>query len=191
MPNWCSTEITITCKDMSEAKKLYELVEDWTSSDKMENGFGHNWLGNVVLGSGIGTVDEDVNTDIRCRGYITDKYYSGNKVRISTETAWAPMLRMWVLIMAKYTPGAQINYEAVESGMEIYSTNWQEMAGTYYVDIWDHDTSYCETEENAKRIMQLILKSDEENFEKLAYELEEEELGVCHPWEIVPVTEWD
>jgi hypothetical protein len=56
MPNWCSTDVYIHAKP-EELKMLDKKITEWTSKNYCENGFGHKWLGNVCLGSGIMTED--------------------------------------------------------------------------------------------------------------------------------------
>ena len=42
MPNWCSTDITINCDNNEKLADFYVKIEEWTSHDYKENGFGHN-----------------------------------------------------------------------------------------------------------------------------------------------------
>ena len=43
MPNWCTTKLIINHSDKNELKVFDKLLDQWTSRDYMENGFGHNW----------------------------------------------------------------------------------------------------------------------------------------------------
>ena len=96
MPNWTITRITINHDDGNKLKEFEKLINEWTSKNYMENGFGLQWLGNIVGNSGIGTIDKNLETDLRCRGSITWIECEGNQLLIDTETAWVPMLKMWI-----------------------------------------------------------------------------------------------
>lgn len=147
MPNWCFTNINISSENKKGLDELFSLLEDWTSEERNnENGFGHNWLGNIVLNSKIGTVDTGKKTDCRCRGEIVYMDNLGGEIVIQTETAWAPIMDIWKRVVDKYLPGAEITYSAEESGCEIYYTNDPCLQGLYYVDVYTDNDSYTETE---------------------------------------------
>ena len=71
MPNWCFNRITIYHEDDSKLENLENLIKEWTSKNQKDNGFGKEWLGNIVLASGVGTVDTEPSTDLSCRGRLT------------------------------------------------------------------------------------------------------------------------
>ena len=156
MPNWCWTRITINHESEKEIEKLNKLIDEWTSKDYMDNGFGHEWLGNIVLGSGVGTVDTNAETDLWCRGSITYREVNGNQLLIDTETAWSPILKMWVKLLEKYLPDAELIYTAEECGCGLYSTNDPSMKDCYYIDCWDIPDieSDYEASEDTVRIQQ-------------------------------------
>lgn len=62
-----------------------------------------------------------------------------NTVFIDTETAWVPMLRMWVAFLDKFFPGKEIRLEYVSSepGCDLYWTNRPDFAGKYHVEYLD------------------------------------------------------
>lgn len=188
MPNWCSTEIYINHEDDEKLKELYNKIEYWTSKDWVENGFGHNWLGNVVEGSGIGTYEE-----YRCRGSIVYMDISSGQITISTETAWCPMLKMWQAVVDKYLPDAEIIYTADECGCEIYYTNDPYYVNKYYVDIFDDDIYYDWTKKSVVEWLQEVLDTKEPNVDKLInmmYEADED-IGSVHKWKYVDISELD
>lgn len=141
MPNWCYSNITITSHDKPACKKLNGLLDEWGNKDYTENGFGGMWLGNILGNSGVDEMTADGDFHYRCRGTLCDHEYSEDAdsawIHLNTETAWGPMLQMWVQICKKYLPDAEITYSAEESGCGVYVTNDPDLKGKYYLDIWD------------------------------------------------------
>ncbi len=197
MPNWCYTRITINHENETELKNLYKLIEEWTSKNYMENGFGHNWLGNIVLGSGVGTVDTGNDTDLRCRGNIDYSDLNDNQLIIHTETAWNPMLKMWIKVLEKYLPDAELLYEAEECGCGLYSTNDPYMKGCYYIDSWDIEDIESDmeaSEETVREILQNLLDTMETDIDKLLRMFEESEHSEnmsIHKWDFDEINIWD
>ena len=198
MPNWCFSDITIYHDDEEKIKALKEKIDEWTSKDFIENGFGHNWLGNIVGFSGIAEWKDDFRTPdgnlLRCRGAITDSFYDARRLNIHTETAWGPMLGMWLLIIGKYCEGAQLVYTAEECGCGLFITNDPDVAGTYYIDIWDPpeefsdvDSEYEASKETVIEFLQRVLKTKETDLEKLfkmSDDIEEQWFAI-NKWEFV------
>lgn len=204
MPNWCNTEIHIIHDDTEKLNKLSDLISEWTSKDYCENGFGYNWLGNIVGNSGIAKWTDDFHTDsgesIRCRGSLIYYEVNGNSLNITTETAWGPMVRMWVLVCEKYLPGAQIYFTAEECGNCVYETNDPDYIGKYNIDIWDdppeefgdEESQYDIEEEYVVEFLQRVLKTDEKDIEKLLERANEELDWVgIHKWEEVQLDSVD
>lgn len=195
MPNWCYTNITINHESETEVEKLEKLINEWTSKDYMTNGFGHKWLGNVVLGSGIGTVDTNNATDLRCRGTIIDYYRTGNELVISTETAWSPMLQMWVKVIEKYLPGAELIYNADECGFDINDTNDPALVGKYILDCYgdeDIESDWEASEEVVRLTLQELLDTTETDVKKLIEMVYEGDYDISvRKWEYSDVSNWD
>lgn len=197
MANWCFTRITINHESETELEKLDKLLDEWTSKDYMDNGFGHKWLGNIVLGSGVGTVDTNKETDLRCRGWITDHFIEDNQLHIDTETAWNPMLQMWTKVLEKYLPDAELLYEAEECGNEIYSTNDPTMKDCYIIDccgIEDVESDWEASEETVRKTLQELLNTTEADVEKLIEMLDESEYDECmsiHKWDFDDISTWE
>lgn len=141
MPNWCSTKIEIRHEDELVIQNLRRLIGEWTSHNYADNGFGTSWLGNIVGNSGIG---DPLNASISCRGHLSDWYASDNCLTVFTETAWVPMLEMWVRIIDRYAEGATMIYEAEECGEGLYVTNNDDLCGRYIIDSWNEylDSNY-------------------------------------------------
>lgn len=194
MPNWCSTEIEIYHNDTKALDALYHKIEEWTNKDYMENGFGHNWLGNIVLGSEIGTVDQGKKSDIRCRGALVYCEVCDHCLKISTETAWSPMLEMWCKVIDKYLPGGQLFYEAFEPGCGVCCTNNTDLIGKYFLDFCDASGGVYDTFSKAEltSFLQKKCGTNIGDINKLCSMCEEncDYIGV-HEWEYMPAEEWD
>lgn len=197
MANWCSTQITINHESNEELKNLADLIEDWISHNYQENGFGLSWLGNVVGNSGVGTVDTGLSTDLCCKGYIDNLNLLDSQLIIHTETAWEPALRLWVKVLEKYLPDAELIYTAEECGSGIFSTNDQSLVGRYYIDSWDAadvDSDFGATEEATKAVLQRILNSTETDIDKLLTLLTDSEYAdkmSIHAWSFEELSIWD
>ena len=199
MPNWCVTDITIHHENEKELEIFYEKLDEWLNHAYMENDFG-SWLGNIVGNSGIGTIDTGKETDLRCRGsviYISEP--SDGELTISTETAWVPMIKMWVKLLDKYLPDAELIYTAEEPGCEIYYTNDPSIAGIYMFDIWDDTNIDIELsdqyfEKEMIGILQELLGSKETIFERLMNEFYNSQLSeqMCiHQYEYIDAERLD
>ena len=140
MPNWCSTNIEFSGPE-KDIKKLYEFIDNKNGEQvpNIKTDFGARWLGYYLLR--VGLSDERYS----CRGSVTDLNKistTGNvsKFQIQTETAWGPMIQMWLAIIQKLElSGIQITYSAVEPGCEVYQTNDPEKVRLYVVDLYDED----------------------------------------------------
>lgn len=151
MPNWCTTSIWLRCPDEKTAIAVETKINDLLSKQFIPNGFDSKdyfcWLGNIVGNAGF--VDDSSTDDgliYRCRGSVTfvgidpaGDIENTNTVFIDTETAWVPMLRMWVAFLDKFFPGKEIRLEYVSSepGCDLYWTNRPDFAGKYHVEYLD------------------------------------------------------
>lgn len=197
MPNWCLTNISINCDNDKALKELYGKIEQWTSKNYMDNGFGCNWLGNVVLGAKIGTVDTDIKTDVRCRGDIGYLDCNDNQIVIQTDTAWEPMLKVWLKVIEKYLPEAELIYDAYETGCELYVTNDPCLIGKYNIDPFDCNKLeyvYDASEDVVVEVLQELLHTDEINIEILLKMFEDSDYAddvSLHKWEYANPNEFD
>ena len=147
MPNWCLTNIHISGKK-SDIQTLYKRFSDAIERDDggQEPGYftaglthyGKRWLGNLLL-----YIGEEIkeNGGPRCRGTVS--YYDlcddGEGITIQTDTAWVPMLQVFVKFKNKYAPNAEITYCAEEPGCELFWKNddsWED----YYVEFFSEET---------------------------------------------------
>lgn len=135
MPNWCSTALTITADSAKDAETIENLINFWQKPCGVENGFGDSWLGNVLVNSGLQKKEAFESEDvIPCRGMIHCVSRAGEQVYVDMDTAWKPMLEMWVLIRNKWFPQTEeLLYEANEPGNEIHLTNNPDLAGKWVV----------------------------------------------------------
>lgn len=198
MPNWCSTNIIIYHDDSEKLKHFDKLIDEWTSKENNHgNGFGLSWLGNIVLNSGIGTVDEGKETDLRCRGDITNKDLYEYQLHINTETAWVPMLKMWVKLLEKYLPDAVLTYTAEESGCELFYTNDPDYEDKYFLDIWDLEgveSSWEYSEDDVKEILNQLLNTNETDVNVLIDKVYKSKyFGTLsiHKWSYAEIDDWD
>ena len=176
MPNWCATDISINCNNKDKLNKLYSNLLDWTSKNFVDSDFGNNWLGNIVGFSGIS--DPLSEESPRCRGYITAiNEPSEDQLYIQTETAWCPMVNMWIQVCDKYLGKDEydIEYVAEEPGCGLYLTNDPALSGSYYVEPSceegvDPIIEYSEYELNKENLINYIqkaLNTTETDFSKL------------------------
>ena len=132
MPNWCNTSMTIEGQK-EEIQSIHRKIKEWTSKNYVENDFGENWLGNIVVGAGFSY------KLLACRGLITsmdegktarqDKpgiYY----FQVQYESAWTDINKTWEIILKRHAPNCKIYYVAEELGCGYYVTNDRD--GKYY-----------------------------------------------------------
>ena len=190
MANCCCTNMHIYCDDTEKLNNLNSLIDEWTSKNYMPNGFGHHWLGNIVLGSGVGTVDTNKETDLRCRGTLLYKDICCGELTIETETAGSPMMEMWIKIIDKYLPDANLFYTAEEPGSGIFYTNDPDYVDKYVIDSWNEniESNWEASEENVRELLQELLETDETDVKKLIdmfyYSDLEEDISI-NQWEYV------
>ena len=201
MPNWCYTNINIYHNDKNKLKDFFDKVEEWRKKPYKTNDFDTyslGWLGNIVGNSGLAEWKakengrEDFVPSISCRGSLQTFELHDNSINIDTETAWGPMLEMWRLLCDKYLPGAEIYYTAEESGNGLYQTNDPDVAGTYYIDIWeppeefeDEESMYEAEESDAIEFLQRILHTQETDINKLIDMAD----SIDDPW--FSINKWD
>jgi len=143
MPNWCSTQIIFHGRK-DEIKGLHKKINEWTRESSCETDFGRYWLGNILRGAGLGD-RIDVEDGLRCRGaieYVGDvTVFSDTDATfdIVTETAWGPMMKMWMeVIEACYYKSVGFSYMAEEPGCELYEVYdpYGDFDDAYYVDMY-------------------------------------------------------
>lgn len=125
MPNWCGTSMTIE-GPKAEIENIHRKIKEWTSRNYVENDFGKNWLGNIVVGAGFSY------KLLACRGAITymDEEITARQdepgiyyFQVQYESAWTDINGTWETILEKYAPNCEIYYVAEELGNEYFVTN--------------------------------------------------------------------
>lgn len=151
MPNWCSNIIVIEEGNKPEIEKLGALIQKWTSQSYVKNGFGDNWLGNIVYGAGFKRSDEDKESGFKCRGSITDMDLNEEDgiLCITTETAWGPMNEMWHAIIEKFAPNSFFQCCSEEPGNEYFCIEEDKgctryFQDDYFVEVWSENNKNFE-----------------------------------------------
>ena len=186
MPNWCFTQM-IFHGDKEEIKDFHNKIEEWTSKIHQENGFGVNWLGNVLHGAGLGhRIDSDTD-GLRCRGSITylgdiDTFKDSDEAtfNLDTDTAWAPM---WTAVIESQNyESIGFSYCAEEPGFQIYDIYdpYGDFDMKYRVDMYVggqdfenrglmkiYDTQEYYSDDSLKTALQAFLKTDVSSLESL------------------------
>ena len=197
MANWCMTKIIIKHDNENKLKQLEEFINEWASKNYMENDFGIEWLGNIVGNSGIGTVDENPETDLKCRGSLISMEYDENQLFIDTETAGEPIVKMWNKLLEKYLPDAELIYLAMEHDNEIYSTNDLSLKNHYIIDscVSINTKSHMRASEKIVReTLQKVLDTTETDIAKLIKLLNDSEFSnelFVHKWNYDDVSAWE
>ena len=206
MPNWCYTNIDITHTDKNKLKEFYDRIEAWTSKDYSENGFGTNWLGNVIGNSGVAEYNNEkggfITSDgknLSCRGSVLFLGYNEDGIiRMSQEDAWSPNLKLWKMVLDKYLPDATLIYTAEEPGCGIYETNNQDYEDKYIIDIYgdlpddmNWESMYEASEETVIQFCQDALKTDETDITKLLEMVSDLDWVGINKWEHFDVEDYD
>lgn len=117
MPNWCNTEIVFfgakeTVNDFHNKLQVWLKDKNLTPSDY----FGTDWLGNILYHAfGEKYVTENIEKmDFRCWVNFVDDIEPINdneyEFRITTESAWEPLIRIWDLILEELYPDKNISF---------------------------------------------------------------------------------
>ena len=126
MPNWCNTCIMFQ-GNKDDIEKFHIQLNEWTSKTFIKTDFGEAWLGNILYGARLSYLVDTTNSEhVRCRGWIdiigdiedgSDDTYI---FTVFTETAWAPMTRLFDKVIKKFKYNIEYAYQAEEPGCELY-----------------------------------------------------------------------
>lgn len=125
MPNWCDTRMTIE-GPKDQVENIRKMILQWTSKNYAENGFGHRWLGNIVLGAGFSYEGEN---GLSCRGKITEIEEVEKKepglyyFQMWYISAWEDVSKTWQIILEKFAPSCKMYYCAEELEGDFFITN--------------------------------------------------------------------
>lgn len=207
MPNWCNTSISIQHSDSKKLKEFYDKIYKWLKTPYKTNDFdqySEGWLGNIVGNAGLAKwvkngEREDFEPNIRCRGYVTEIELQENNININTETAWAPMMKMWDMLREKYLPDAEIFFTAEEGGNLLFESNDPYMIGCYYIDVYDEPPEGCEaiemqydaSEKYTIQLLQKAFKTDETDIDKLIEMADDSEWISVNQWQECSIYDCD
>lgn len=151
MPNWCYTTYTVVGEE-KEVEALFGLMEKLENMKKslVDNGFGSNWLGNLVHSLG-GDWQK-----VYCRGTWSNLDISGDTLYFDTESAWADPYEVVDFLKEKF-PSLEFYYSAEEPGMRYYVTN--DSTGSYYPERFYfatplHDDERYYSKDEAKKFIE-------------------------------------
>ena len=141
MPNWCWSRMQVKA-NKTKINNFYLLLKEWTSKNYVANGFGTNWIGNIVGNSKMGSWinDEFVSPDgeiYQARGTLDDYYVVDSSLIIYTTTAWSPKFKIFMDLFAKYFENYELIYETTEEGCGFAYTNDPDNGGKYSFEIWE------------------------------------------------------
>jgi len=128
MPNLFSTKIDFT-GNYADLTDLQNKISEYTTKELSPSDFGKSWLGNILVGFGLGDKIESDNNGIRCRGHVesvsnvtengNDSYFT-----LWTETVGIPMVKMWFTIINQYYGNRiSIHWIAIDDSLDSYITN--------------------------------------------------------------------
>ena len=141
MPNWCLTKIDINIDSEETAQAIHDKLEQWLKAPEDESiDGGDDWLGCLAVNSGVIASYDDIDeSPIACRGEVEDVTLDGESVYMITSTELGPMLEVIYRALEKNfgLDGIDIVYSAEEPGNQLFITNDESVADTYYVEIDD------------------------------------------------------
>ena len=199
MTNWCMTRIQIRHEDKNKLAEFKEIIENCTKQNLAENGFGPKWLGNIVLHEGLGTISENISTDVKCRGSLVDMYLdAADGLIVDTETAWLPCLNLWSKLLEKYLPDAELIYIADEPGCDLFITNDPDYVDKYYLDVFEDvnglESNWEIPEVELISLLKELLQSECDSLDELMELLDDSDYGECiriHKWEYACAEDYD
>lgn len=127
MPNWCYTEYVADGpqEQIQQLQDLLTKLETMPGYGLAENGFGANWLGNIVVALGEHWQDVD-----GCRGqYYSVQRDNDTQLSFTTESAWCELAGVRKLIEQKF-PGVKLYFLSEELATNIFETN--DRNGVYF-----------------------------------------------------------
>lgn len=136
MPNWCYTTMIVK-GPKDELRKLLSLLHQWTSKSFEKSYFGDMWLGNIVMGAGFETMDNEKG-GFPCKGEI--EYFGtiekhGDKPNdyifpLAYTSEWDTYDNLWDAVLERHAPHCKAYWFAVEPGNCLYATN--DLKGFYF-----------------------------------------------------------
>ncbi len=163
MPNWCYTNISINNGEPNSLKAFYEKMQNWIKEGtEIKNDWDNAWLG-LLVEKGLGANPRD-RESYECRGCFEDLNINpeGTQITVNTETAWGPMLEMWVDLVDKHCPNdTELIWTAEECGCGLYATNDPMYRELWFIDSWEDneiEPTYEATEQDVRDVAMEIFK---------------------------------
>ncbi len=159
MPNWCITRYKC-CSQGDEAQQLYDIMKGLQDAEvsRLPNGFGTNWLGNLV--DALGADPKEVG----CRGSWNDLQLYEDCLSFYTETAWYRCTEVEDLIRETF-PDLNIYFMCEEPGMAIYETN--DSSGQYFPEEYIIEVEGEEDYYTAASAIDMFSDFFDDNFESM------------------------
>lgn len=190
MPNWCTTTYAFTGEP--DALKRFRIgLQNYTSKNYHENGFGKNWLGNVLAGYNL--YPDEGQDSFMYRGSIAEIDWCNGVLYVTTDTAWNPMTKMWDAILDEHFQDEYgdnlIDYVFIseEPGMGLYintDTNRTFFPERFLLEVGDipehrdYESYRLESEQEVIDLINEIFAVRIEIFGELKEFLEDRELDV-------------
>lgn len=112
MTTYCTTRIRIISDNAKELKDLYFKIADLKCNHNGDNDYGQ--------------LDGTVIWD--------------NAINLYTTTRYEPKLKVWVQLVEKYCPSAELYYAAINEDEGLYVSNSKSLAGRWLY--WDEEGRY-------------------------------------------------
>ena len=190
MPNWCTTTYAFTGEP--DALKRFRIdLQNYTSKNYHENGFGETWLGNVLAGYDL--YPSEGQDCFSYRGNIAEIDWRNGVLYVTTHTAWSPTTEMWDAILNKHFQDEYgdnlIDYVFIseEPRTEVYVNT--DTDGTIFPERFllevgdipehrDYESYYLESEQEVIDLINEIFTIRIETWGELKEFLEDRELDV-------------
>lgn len=183
MPNWSISKYEILINSVEEATQFYNKLNEWTSNIVMENYWNDNWLGNLIVNSGLDNLNFE---NYPGRGSVYDIVKVGNTVRLTMETAWGPYHNIiYDLCEKKLESDYEIFYTNYIEGVREYYTNNLYYEDLYIIDDYNGNIEYNDkvTKKGIIKILKEELRTNEVDFDKLVNLAEERDI-IIRKWEV-------
>lgn len=153
MPNWCSSNLTLTAKP-EDLDKIENALNSALSKRVLPDEpqyFDNTWLGNLLAYTGMSR-EEVEKTDISCRGTIDDVSRYEDSIVLYISSAWSPQFGALKVFLDYLDVHPEIIYIAEEFGSDIYVTNDPDYVDTFYLST-DKDNWYDLTEQDFRETL--------------------------------------
>lgn len=135
MANWCYTSMDISAPS-AQIEAVEAMLAQSAGCGTLKSDFGPGWLGNIY--ELLGFDEDQICHHLPCRGSILhSERVDDQTLRLEVETAWGPQVSSILMLCDCFAPDADITITAEEPNMDLFITNDRNLAGKYYVDLYD------------------------------------------------------